>query len=1062
MKQTFCRKEPYALKFRKLVLLLLSVFVFSGIFAQERIVTGNVTDKSGQGLPGVNVIIKGTTTGTVTDLDGKYSIKAPSAESIIQFTYVGYVSQEVKVGDQTQVSITMSEDVTQLNEVVVIGYGVQKKSDLTGAVASVSGSKLQEIPVSNLAQALQGRAAGVSITSNTGMPGGSVNIQIRGMTSINGTNPLTVIDGIPGGDITKLNPADIESVEVLKDAASAAIYGSSGGNGVIIVTTKKGKSGKIQTNVNAVYGLQNVTNSIEMMDLRDYNALLAELKLPYTTNLDTLQDRNWEKKIFKSDAPMQSYDFSTAGGSERSNFYISGAYLNQKGIIEKTEYTKMNFRIKADQQITQRVKFDQNASFTNTNTEGFEEWMLTNVYHTPVYHALIMPPYLEPYDANGKWLATPGGVTNPMVRIDNRNYYSKNASIEGNAGLTFDLFKGFTYTSRVAGSMGIMDRQIFTPKYFAKADDQNTIAKLEKRLDRSFYWMFQNVATYNTSIAETHNLSVMAGTEASRFWGFDIRGTRQHFQSTVPNMLYFNKALDDTSNLQNVRGGGEEKRKVAYFGRLSYDYKSMILLQFNLRRDGDSDFGPNNRFGNFKSGSAGFKFTELDAVKDLGFLSFGKVRVSYGETGQFARSNWPYFAKILTPGTYIYNFDDRTPSIGAGPVQIPNPDIQWETVISQGIGLDLGFYRDQLTVSFDLFKKTNDGMLMFKDVTTIAGTYQTQPADEGGVARPEINMGKVENTGIEMSLTLKQNFGDLKAQFDLNLTYVKNKIVSLATDSIALGNVHNELSGVTISKVGHPIGEFWGMQSDGIIKEGDPQKLNKNKKLVYYTINSRGDTVEFAPSIVVGDARWIDFNNDGQISTTDRTYLGNPNPPLNYSFSLNLSYKSIDFSAFFNGVYGNKVLNGARRYLYGWDTRITNRSADFADRYRDPLVDANGNLILYDNGTPIDEGNTTSTMPRIGMQNWGKMSNLYLEDGSYFRLKTITLGYTLPNNVSSLLKIEKFRIYCSVTNVFTITKYSGFDPEVARYDFNEPSILGVDIGGYPKTRMITFGANLTF
>ena len=1050
--------------FKRAFLFLASLLIFTWAIGQEKNITGQIIDKTGSTLPGVNVVVKGTTTGTVTDIDGKFNIKVPNESATLQFSFIGYETQEIVVGAQTSIPVTLNEAVSELNEVVVIGYGVQKKSDLTGSVASVSGSKLAEVPVANIAQALQGRAAGVSVTTNTGMPGGSVNIQIRGMTSINGTNPLVVIDGIPGGDMTKLNAADIASVEILKDAASAAIYGSSGGNGVILVTTKKGSTGKVTTNVNYSYGVQSIANEVEMMGLKDYNRVLGELKLAqFTTNIDTLTYYNWNDLFFKKDAPMQSADFSVAGGSEKSNFYISGSYLEQEGIIKKSNYTKTNLRVKADQKLTNHIKFDQNVSYSNSINEGYEEWMYTGVYQTPVYNAIIMPPYMQGYQADGKWTVTPGGVRNAMVMVDNRNYWSKNAVFDANAGLTIELFKGLTYTPRIAGTMSIIDNQNYIPKYFAKADDSRQFNELEKRMERGFNWMLQNVLTYNTSISEVHNVSAMAGMEASRNWGYDINGKRQSIASDLPNMLYFDKSLDDTSNMQNIKGRAYERKFAAYFGRLSYDYKGLVLLQFNLRRDGQSDFGPNNRWGNFYSGSAGFKFSELEAVKNLGLISFGKVRLSYGEMGQYPRSNWPYLAKILTTvPTYNYTFNNRTSLTGAGPVQIANPDIQWEKVQSQGVGVDLGFFKDKIMFSVDYFNKYNNNMLMFKDVGLVNGVFQTNSAGEGGPTRPEVNSGTVKNNGLEFSFSYKETFGDLKTQLDMNLTYVTNEITDLATDSIVKGSVHNEFSGITISKIGHSIGEFWGYQSNGIFRKGDPTIIDAKGKTQYYTLNTKGDTIKYSTAVTAGDAKWVDLNNDGIIDNSDRTYLGNPNPPLVFSFSINLTYKSLDFSAFFNGVYGNKIFNGGKRYFYDWNTRITNRAAAFADRYREPLTDKAGNLILDNHGVPIDEGNTSSSMPKMGVNSWGRSSDLLIEDGSYLRLKSIQLGYTVPQKVTQKVKIEKFRVYVSVSNVFTLTKYTGYDPEVARYDFSDPSILGVDIGGYPKTRMVTVGANLSF
>ncbi len=915
MKRKIYKKSWLSSGLQRITTLFLGLLMFTAVIGQEKTVTGVISDKNGEPLPGVNVIIKGTTLGVVSDLNGKFSIKVTDPEAVLVFRYVGYETQEVKVGDLTSINVTMNEEVKELDQVVVIGYGKVKKSDLTGAVASVSASSFQGVVTTNLNQALQGRAAGVNVISNTGMPGGSVTIQVRGMSSVNGGSPLVVIDGIPGGDINSLNPADIESVEILKDAASQAIYGANGGNGVIIVTTKKGKEGKVQTTFNASYGWQNAASKMEMMSNKDYVLLQAELGNwnYYRSNPDDIPYYDYNDLLFLDNVPVENYDFSTSVGTDRSSFYISGAYMNQDGIIKKSGYEKLNFRINGEQKLTEKIKFDQNISYVNTVTEGLEEWMYTNIYFTPVFTALVYPPYIPPYK-DGKWNGDSVTVINPFVILDNRNYWSKNNNVSGNVGLSIELLKGLTYFPRISGSVGINDYQNFDPKYDFSSKQNRNKAQLTKGMTRQFGWTVQNVLNYNFKV-ERHDITLMLGQEANRNWGYDINGMRQEFKSTIPNMLYFNKSLDDTTNAQIVRGGGYENRRLSYFGRINWNWRELILLQLNYRRDGNSNFGPANRFGDFWSWSGGFKFSELQAIKDLNLLSFGKLRVSYGETGQFARSNWPYLAKILTPGTYSYSFDNSASLIGAGPVQIANPGIKWETVKSTDIGVDLGFLNDRLSITFDYFNKVNEDMLNYKDVTQMVGTFQTNSSGEGGDTRPEVNFGSVRNRGVELGLSFKQALGDWKLQFDMNLTYQQNEITRLATDSVVRGSVHNEIIGITIQKVGHPIGSFWGYQVQSIIKEGDPKVYYpKSKKDVYFILNSNGDTIPL-PTAKEGDVRWKDNNNDGKIDDKDRTFIGNPHAPFLFSFSFNINYKQFDFSAYFNGTYGNDIYFGAGRFM---------------------------------------------------------------------------------------------------------------------------------------------------
>ncbi len=555
----------------------------------------------------------------------------------------------------------------------------------------------------------------------------------------------------------------------------------------------------------------------------------------------------------------------------------------------------------------------------------------------------------------------------------------------------------------------------------------------------------------------------MAGTEAADWWDYFISGKRQNFASDNPNLLYFNNSTNDTLTNQLIQGSAKEATSQAYFGRINYDYKSMLLFQFNARRDGESNFGPNFKWGNFYSGSFGFKFTELQVVKDLNIFSFGKVRVGYGQTGQFpVTTYWPYAATILNTQIMNYSFDNKTTSQGYGPVQVQNPDLHWETVDQTNVGIDLGFLKDQLTVSVDYFNKVNDGMIMPQQVNATAGTYlysagSTQELGSTGIknTNPTVNYGSVSNKGVELTLNYKKQFGDLKADFGLNFTYQKNLITKLATDSTVQGGVANEINGVTVSKVGQSIGEFEGFQTNGIFKATD-QKIynNKSKKYVFANqpfVVQGSDTSYAQPSAIAGDARWKDINHDGVINNHDETYLGSYIPPYVFGFSLGLEYKGFDFNAFLQGVSGNKIFNGTLRYENFWQGSL-NRGAEFADRYHLPIV--------Y-KGVTIDPGNITSNMPDVGGQNWGKSSSLYIQDGSYLRLKNVTLGYTLPASISKMIKIDRLRIYFTGKNLLTFTKYTGYDPEVGN-NTGDPKLAGIDLIGYPQSKMYTFGINLDF
>ncbi len=1058
--------------FLKGTFLLLLSFLFTGILhSQERTITGTIVDRTGAPLLGVSVAIKGTTTGTITDADGNFTLKIPGNDVVLVATYIGFADQQITVGDRSVINIVMEESITELEQVVVIGYGTQKKSDLTGSVASVSSEDLKAIPIARLDEALAGRAAGVNVVATSGMPGASRVIQIRGVSSINGSNPLVVIDGISGRDLNKLNPSDIESIEVLKDAASAAIYGVSGGNGVILITTRRGQVGKPVTKLNVYTGVQELPKKIDMMNTREWNKIYAALNngVPFTLNEDSLNmSTDWQDEIYER-APMQNIDLNVSGGTEQIKYSIGANYLTMKGMVKNTGYDKLLLSLNSTSSITKRIKFDEVIRFSYDKTTGPSQWRYQNVYNNfTTMPTILMDPFFTPYDENGNWSVSNSGARNPFVGIDARsNQYNKNVEIHGNFGLIIDLIKGLSYTSRISGTINNYENWAFLPEYFSWAEDQNQISRLDQEWRKDYSWTFQNYVTYNTSFLDKHNITTVVGMEASNWWDYNIIGFRQDFSSSNPDLLYFDNSLDNATDAQVIGGSGKEAASAGYFGRLNYDFNNLLLAQFNVRRDGNSNFGPNYRWGNFYSGSAGFKFSELNVIKNLGFLSFGKIRIGYGETGQWpVRTYWPYASSILNTDMMNYAFDDATISTGLGPVQIPNPDLHWETVITTNIGLDLGFLKNQLNVTIDLFDKVNEDMIMFREVNSVAGTYtvtSNQGAELGttGITStyPTVNYGSVSNKGIETTVEYKKKIGEFSINAGLNFTYQKNKITDLATDSTIVDiNVH-DLQGLTISKVGQPIGAFRGYQFDGLFREGDPMVFNSaSNRYVFadqpfYINEANGDTIYARPLAQPGDAKWVDVNGDGRWNRDDYTYLGSYIPKFVFGFNLGMEYKGIDISMFWQGVAGNKIFNGVKRWTYDWQT-LHNHAAELADRYHLP--------IEY-NGEIIDPGNLDSDLPDVRAANWNNPSSLYIEDGSYLRLRNLTLGYTLPNAWTSKAGIGKFRIYFIGKNLLIFTKYTGYDPEVANSDYPfDPTRSGIDVAGYPQSRMYTFGINLEF
>lgn len=1015
-------------------------------------IKGVVTEaKNSLPLPGVTVLIKGTTIGTITDIDGNFTIEANSND-ILVFRFIGFMSKEIKVGDNTMLEVILEEDLYGIDEVVVMGYGVQKKSDLTGAVSSVSSERLNSIPVPNVEQALQGMAAGVNIIPKSGKPGEEADIQIRGMSSINGTKPLVIIDGVPGS-LGQLNPADIASIEILKDASSAAIYGATGGNGVILVSTKMGTAGKMRVRANAYRGIESAVNKVEMMNAQEYLELVEELnakgKTPSNYQPDTLATYNWQDMIFNQ-VVSENYDVSISGGNEVSTYLFSTSLDKQNGIVKNTDYQRFTIRMNSEHKVNKHLTFDEKITYVNTQTEGLDQWAWHDFYNNPIVSVISADPTVSAYDENGVWTQSAFNVGNPIVPLDVKDKLNQDNNFEGNFGVKINLIKGLDFQSRITGKLGLNDAKEYVPIYWASPTVYNTQDKLIQSMRKNMSYNFQNFVSYNTTIAQVHNISAMVGMEANKWWWYDIAGTRIDMASPNPNMLYLSKSTNGDADIQNVTGTASIGATQAYFGRLNYDFMGKYLLTVNVRRDGSSSFGPNYRWGTFPSFSVGWKFMEEEFMKDVSYISTGKIRFGYGQTGANARTGFPYLSTVETRPGFRYSADGLTTAVGTAPNQISNPDIHWESVNMSNLGLDMTFFENRLSLTADIFDKVNEGMIMPIEVSAIAGTYQGQ--------NPEANFGSVSNKGYEITIGARKNDGELTGSIDLNFSGVKNEVLSLATDSMQRGAVHN-IQPTNMTLEGYPIAQFYGFILDGMFSEDDPTEQVGSRTFITNqpkVVSDDGTKVTYAqPNARPGDARFKDVNGNGKIDNDDKVILGSPLPTLTFGFSVNLQYKGFDFSAFFNGTYGNSVMNGSKQYLYN-PVGYGNRSKAFADRYRDEIV--------KDGMVVVNENHNTDVY-RLSADTYTKMSDFFVEDGSFIRLRNVTLGYTLPNNLTNKIGVEKLRLYAGGRNLFTLTKYSGLNPEVGGLNgdaTNQALTMGVDIGLYPVTKMVYFGANIVF
>ncbi|UCH15394.1 MAG: SusC/RagA family TonB-linked outer membrane protein, partial [Bacteroidales bacterium] len=763
MKQ-FNRMWLCQLLIRGILAMLIFILCNFALMSQEITVTGTVISAlEEQPLAGVNIVVKGTLTGTVTDVSGNYEITAPSGDAILIFSYMGYLTEEVDIADRTQIDLSMIEHLEALDEIVVIGYGVQRKSDLTGSVASVSTEELQKIPVTRFETALQGKAAGIQVTQNTGAPGAAVTVRVRGistLTTVDGIpqgKPLWIVDGIETSpDLVNVN--DVESVEILKDASAAAIYGANGGSGVVLITTKKGRSGKPEVNVRYERSIQSVANRVDVASASEMGRMYTEMEAiqdrdEFTFhNYSSLTNYDYQDLIFRT-AAMDNLDFNVSGGSEKLTAYLGLGYINQDGILDNTNYKKLNIRLNSDYQAADWLKIGETMSFTKSSNFGFEQWQYMNEYESPITGAISVLPYLPPYTEDGNWNRDSVGETNPpMSTIDLLNKEFKEHEARGTFFAIIEPMKNLTIESRISGGVEFKDDYRFSPTYnFGSGPGEfNNISSIFRRMEQYFSYNWQNIISYNTVFADVFNFGIMGAYEVGQSNGQQMSGTRQYLLSEDPEQWYFDSSSDNTSILQFVNGRGSESASYAYIGRINLDYKGKYLLQSSFRRDYSSKFGPENRVGNFPSFSAGWKFSEENFIRDnLSFLSFGKLRYGWGKTGNSNIRDYAYYATVSYLDVFSYSFENSGSVLaqGAAPDVLANKGIHWEDIVSQNFGLDLTFLSNRLSLTVEMFERSNLGMLVPTTPPGYAGWTVRDQSQEGGNVdpRPIENIGKITN-----------------------------------------------------------------------------------------------------------------------------------------------------------------------------------------------------------------------------------------------------------------------------------------------------------------------------
>ena len=989
----------------RMMVCLIGMLLPMCMFAQQITVQGVVKDQTGETVIGASVIEKGTTNGTITGIDGDFSLNmSPNGTLVVSF--VGYKTQEVQVKGQKQLQVVLSEDAEMLDEVVVIGYGTMKKSDLTGAVSSIGNKDIKDSPVSNLGQAIQGKISGVQIV-DAGKPGDNVSIKIRGLGSINNCDPLVVIDGVPTDlGLSSLNMADVERLDVLKDASATAIYGSRGANGVVMITTKRGTEGKGKLAVSANYSFQNATNVPSLLNAAQYAELSNDMMVnsgrnpnPEWANPSELgAGTDWMDELLRTGV-MQNYTVSYSGGNEKSHYYVSGGFLDQSGIVKSVNYRRFTFQSNSDAQVLKWLKFSNNITFSVDTKKSGSYNIGDALKALPIYPVKNEDGSWSGPDGNSEWY---GSTRNPIGPTELNKSQTDGYNFLANltAELTFTKWLKFKSTFGYDAKFWFIDN--FTPKYNWKPTPTEETSRY-KSDNKSFTYLWDNYFLFDHTFAEKHRVGLMAGMSAQ--WNTN------DYLNAQKNVFMFDNVheMDNGEEMYAIGGNETEWALLSYMARVNYSYEDRYLLTATIRRDGSSRFGKKHRWGTFPSVSVAWRasqekwFPKNDYINDL------KVRAGYGVTGsQASVGNYSYLASY---NTSVYPFGissgNQTALVSS---TLANPYIHWEEVAQTNIGFDASLFNSRVMFSFDAYLKETRDMLVKASIPITSGFEDTTTT--------YTNAGKVRNQGIEMSLHTINLTGELGWETNLTATYNKNKIKDLNSDVPYYINQINN-SYVTMLAKDYPINVFYGYVTDGIFQN-----------------QSEVNTHAVQPGAEPGDIRFRDLNNDGVINDSDRTVIGNPNPSWLFSMNNSLSYKGFELSVFLQGIAGNKIYNANN-------------------------IDNTGMAAAYNQTTDVlkrwqGEG-TSNSMPRavFGDPNQNtRVSDRFVENGSYLRLKNITLSYTFPKQWLQKAQIENARLSLSCENVATITGYSGFDPEVG--------INGIDQNRYPISRTFSLGLNFNF
>ncbi|PKQ66832.1 SusC/RagA family TonB-linked outer membrane protein [Labilibaculum manganireducens] len=989
-------------------------------WAQDLLVKGVVIGaEDGLTIPGVSVVVKGTTNGTTTDFDGKYEIKVET-NAILVFTYIGMKSFETAVGTQAELNVVLQADNFAMDEVVVVGYGVQKKSDITGAVASVDFEDLESQPINTVSDALKGRIAGVSVVSNSGAPGGSISIRVRGIGTVNNADPLYVVDGIPTTDINFLNPNDIASIEVLKDASSSAIYGSRGANGVVLVSTKSGKSNTApRVDVDAYYGVKEVINNWETTSGSEWYSIQEEMNKTRTSPLDLSQvDKNvntdWFDEITRS-ATVQDYNVSVSGGSDKLTYILGAGYYDEEGTVKGSDYERITTRLKTDYQAKEYLKIGTNINIQSNKRSSITEGSYhTGVINTAIKLEPVIPVWIN--EAEGKYdYSKFTDYPNPVAQIAYDNYRTEQFRLLGNVFAELEIIKDLKLKTSYGLNRSVTDTYDFDPVYFVNTNQNNGVNKVYRGYDRSVYQTWENTLAYNKTIGK-HDVGALVGftKEKSRYeW---LTGSKTNVPNEDEALWYLNGAADGDL----TTGSAEEYTLMSYLGRINYSYDNKYLMTVNFRADGSSRFADGNRWGYFPSVALGWKLSEENFMQDIDWLSILKLRGGWGQIGNQNIGIYPYQTTMNGSAQYRYIFgNDEAINQGYVVTSMKDRDIKWETVESLNIGFDAALFDARLEVSFDWFNKDTKDMLLSVPIPYYYG-YESGPV---------VNVGEANNKGIEVSLGWRDQIGkDFSYNIGLNVSTYKNEMKSLGSGQPIIGGAYY-LGNATKTEEGESIGYFYGYKTDGVFQtqaEIDAHATQGNNSLLQ-----------------PGDMKFVDVTGDGVVDGDDRTKIGSPDPDYTYGINLGAQYKNWEISAFIQGSKGNEIFNAMKTHLYKFDE--TNKHKDMLNSW-----------------TPT---NTNTNMPRLtgyDRNDTNRTSDRFVEDGSYMRLKNLMVAYNFPKRWLNRAKLSSAKLYFSGQNLWTITDYTGADPEIGQISSTNYLSRGVDIGTYPQAKTYVVGVKLGF